>query len=186
VEKVFSVMRTKLKAALATIAFVVAASLPSLGSAFPIVAPCSGASRTPAAPASRVASQSLTRPARGAGGVGAASRGEAAEGVDVLRVYADALNVLRMLRPVLVEIGRADSDLARQLRRCASSMVLNIAEGSYARKGNKAALYAVALGSAKETRACLDVAEALGYVRAIEGEIGHALDGVCAVLFRLS
>jgi len=103
-----------------------------------------------------------------------------------LRVYAEALNVLRLLRPVLAEIARCDGDLAKQLRRCASSMVLDIAEGSYARKGNKAALYAVALGSAKETVACLDVAEALGYVRAIEGEVRQALDVVCAVLFRLS
>ena len=65
-------------------------------------------------------------------------------------------------------------------------MALNIAEGSYARKGNKAALYAVALGSAKETRACLDVAAALGYLGAIEGDIDRGLDSICAVLFRLS
>ena len=39
-------------------------------------------------------------------------------------------------------------------------MVLNIAEGSYAPKGNKAALYGVAFGSAKETGACVEVARA--------------------------
>ena len=87
---------------------------------------------------------------------------------------------------MIEEIARRDSDLARQLRRCAASMVLNIAEGSYARKGNKAALYAIALRSAKETRACLDVAEALGYVGAIDVRAANALDSVCAVLFRLS
>src|SRR5215831_13095763 len=104
----------------------------------------------------------------------------------MLRVYDDALNVLRLLGPVMDRIGRRDSDLARQLRRCGSSMVLNIAEGSYARKGNKAALYGVALGSAKETRACLDVAGALGYVDEIEDRIANGLDSICAVLFRLS
>ena len=91
-----------------------------------------------------------------------------------------------MLRPVLVQVGRCDSDLARQLRRCASSMVLNIAEGSYARKGNKAALYAVALGSTKETRACLDVAGALGYLEEIDEEVECRLEAIGGVLYRLT
>ena len=104
----------------------------------------------------------------------------------MLRIYDVALAVLRGLGPVIAEIGRHDADLARQLRRCGSSIALNIAEGSYARKGNKAALYAVALGSAKETRACLDVAAALGYLGAIDDEVDRGLDSICAVLFRLS
>src|SRR5215831_10134120 len=104
----------------------------------------------------------------------------------MLRVYDDALNVLRLLGPVMDRIGRRDSDLGRQLRRCGSSMVLNIAEGSYARKGNKAALFSVALGSAKETWACLDIATALGYLGAIDDRVARGLDSICAVLFRLS
>src|SRR6266849_2709856 len=104
----------------------------------------------------------------------------------MLRIYDVALDVVRLLRPVLVEIGRADSDLARQLRRCASSMVLNIAEGSYARKGNKAALYAVALGSTKETRACLDVADALGYLDQVDEEIARRLEAIGGVLYKLT
>ncbi len=104
----------------------------------------------------------------------------------MLRIYGDALNVLRLLKPVMEEIARRDSDLARQLRRCGASMVLNIAEGSYARKGNKAALYSVALGSAKETRACLDVADALGYLGGIDDRLMSGLDSVAAVLFKLS
>src|ERR1700689_5417045 len=104
----------------------------------------------------------------------------------MLRTFGDAIAVLGMLRPTIDEIGRRDSDLGRQLRRCAASMVLNIAEGSYARKGNKAALYSVALGSTKETVACLDVAEALGYVGAIDASVSKGLDSISAVLFRLS
>ena len=104
----------------------------------------------------------------------------------MLRVYDDALDVLRELRPMLGEIARHDGDLARQLRRCGSSMALNIAEGSYARGGNRKALYAVALGSTKETRACLDVARAFGYVGEIDAVIAERLERIGGVLYRLT
>ncbi len=104
----------------------------------------------------------------------------------MLRIYDDAIAVIGMLRPVMIEIGRRDGDLVRQLRRCAASMALNIAEGSYARAGNRKALYAVALGSAKETRACIDVAHALGYVDAIDAQIEERLERIGGVLYRLA
>jgi hypothetical protein len=44
----------------------------------------------------------------------------------------------------------------------------------------------VALGSAKETRACFDAAVALGYVGGIHEAVTRGLDSVCAVLFRLA
>ncbi len=104
----------------------------------------------------------------------------------MLRVYADALAVVRELRGALVEIARHDSDLARQLRRCGASMALNIAEGSYARNGNQKALFSVALGSTKETRACLDVAQAFGYVGEIDAGIAERLERIGGVLYRLT
>ncbi|HEY4119871.1 MAG TPA: four helix bundle protein [Byssovorax sp.] len=104
----------------------------------------------------------------------------------MLRIYADALVVLQLLKPTMVEIGRHDSDLARQLRRCGASMVLNIAEGSYARMGNQKALFAVALGSAKETRACVDVVTALGYVGGVEAGVEARLERIGGVLYRLT
>jgi four helix bundle protein len=103
----------------------------------------------------------------------------------MLRVYDDAVAMLKVLKPVIEEIAKRDADLAKQLRRCSSSVVLNIAEGGYARKGNKVALFAVALGSAKETVACLDVADAFGYV-AIDDALRARLDSICAVLFKLA
>jgi len=65
-------------------------------------------------------------------------------------------------------------------------MVLNIAEGSYARGGNRCALYSVALGSTKETRACLDVASALGYLEDVDAEIGQRLEAIGGVLYCLT
>jgi hypothetical protein len=43
----------------------------------------------------------------------------------MLRIYEVALRVIAELRPVLVTIERKDRDLARQMRRAASSVVLN-------------------------------------------------------------
>ncbi len=65
-----------------------------------------------------------------------------------------------MLRRVEVK----DKDLGRQLRRCSASVALNVAEGMYSRGQNRSVRYHSALGSARETLACLEVAEAFGYV----------------------
>jgi len=48
----------------------------------------------------------------------------------MLRIHDDMLQAITIMRPMLSAIERRDSDLARQLRRCASSVVLNLAEGS--------------------------------------------------------
>ena len=88
--------------------------------------------------------------------------------------------------PSSESIERRDSDLARQLRRALASIALNIAEGSYARGRNRNALYQVALGSAKESKACLDVAMALGYLESVEEQALSELSSVCAVLYRLA
>ena len=104
----------------------------------------------------------------------------------MLKIYDTALSMLSILRPIIAEIERCDSDLARQLRRAASSIVLNVAEGSYARGRNRAALYQVALGSAKETKACLDVSLALGYLESVDGTVMSSLSDICGVLYRLT
>jgi four helix bundle protein len=82
----------------------------------------------------------------------------------MLRIYSTVIEALAMLRPVLAEIEAHDRDLARQLRRASASVALNVSEGSGSRGGTRRERYHNALGSARETGACLDVAEALGYV----------------------
>ncbi len=76
----------------------------------------------------------------------------------MLRIYHVVLGVLKQLQPALRRIEVRDRDLARQLRRCSSSVTLNLAEGMYSRGQNRAARYHNALGSARETLACLEVA----------------------------
>ena len=86
----------------------------------------------------------------------------------MLRIYDVMIEVLRAMKPVLVQIEGHDRDLSRQLRRAASSVALNIAEASGSRGGTRMERYRSALGSAREVGACLDVAEAFGYVASID------------------
>jgi four helix bundle protein len=76
------------------------------------------------------------------------------------------LEVLRQLQPVVRRIELRNRDLGRQLRRCSASLALNIAEGMYSRGRNRNARYHSALGSARETLACLEVAAVCGYAEA--------------------
>jgi four helix bundle protein len=102
----------------------------------------------------------------------------------MLRIYTVILEVLRDLRPVADKIGTHDRDLERQLRRAATSIALNASEGSGCHGGIRRERYRNALGSARETGACLDAAMALGYVDAIDGALLDKLDHVRAVLVK--
>ena len=68
----------------------------------------------------------------------------------MLRIYPVLLDLVRDLRPVVLELERKDPDLARQCRRALASGPLNVAEGSYSRGGNRVARYHTALGSLRE------------------------------------
>jgi four helix bundle protein len=100
----------------------------------------------------------------------------------MLRIYSTVIEVLRMLRPVIADIEKHDRDLGRQLRRAAGSIALNLAEGSGSHGGTRTERYRNALGSARETGACLDVAHALGYVREVDDELLGRLDRVRATI----
>ena len=102
----------------------------------------------------------------------------------MLRIYSTVIEVLRMLRPVIAEIEMHDRDLARQLRRASASIALNVAEASGSRGGTRAERYRNALGSARETGACLDVADALGYVCVVDAVLLDRLDHVRATLVK--
>ena len=75
--------------------------------------------------------------------------------------------------------------LARQLRRAASSVTLNLAEGSGSQGRNRNARYFNALGSAREVRACIHVALAWSYVETVDAQLLDELERVIATLIRL-
>ena len=83
-----------------------------------------------------------------------------------MKTYKLSLATVREVAPLSQRIGRHDSDLARQLRRSMSSVPLNIAEGMYSRGKNRGARLTDAMASARETMACLEVADAAGYLDA--------------------
>jgi four helix bundle protein len=103
----------------------------------------------------------------------------------MLDIYPFILDTLAALRPVASKIARADADLARQLRRAQASIALNVAEGMYSRGKNRQVRYHTALGSARETLACLEVAVALGHIVALEGSTLARFDRIIGTLVRL-
>src|ERR1035441_8642843 len=102
----------------------------------------------------------------------------------MLCIYETMIGVMGRLKPVMMQIEAHDRDLARQLRRASSSVALNISEASGSSGGTRRERYRNALGSARETGACLDAAIALGYVEAIDASLLDRLDHVRAVLVK--
>jgi len=101
----------------------------------------------------------------------------------MLRIYDTVIELVGMLGPAMAQIETHDRDLARQLRRASGSIALNVAEGSGSRGGTRRERYQNALGSARETGACLDVAVALGYVERVGGA-RERLDHICGTLVK--
>jgi len=80
----------------------------------------------------------------------------------MLKVHGEAVEMCRELAPLCRQVAKHDLDLARQLRRAASSVVLNLGEGAYLGGGLERARFKTALGSAAEVKSAVLVAEAVG------------------------
>ena len=104
----------------------------------------------------------------------------------MLAIYQTMIDAIRAMRPVVARIEGCDKDLARQLRRAASSVALNISEGSGSSGGTRRERYRNALGSARETTACLEVAVALGYVEALDAGMLDGLDRITGTLVKVA
>ena len=71
------------------------------------------------------------------------------------------------------------------MERALTSIPLNLAEGSYSRGRNRQARYQSAVASARETLACLETAEALGFLSPIDPEVAALFNRVIGTLMRL-
>ena len=73
--------------------------------------------------------------------------------------YEVALEVARLLVPIVEELKPRSRDLADQLERASTSVVLNVAEGNRRRGGDRNRFFSIAAGSASEVAAALDIAK---------------------------
>ena len=103
----------------------------------------------------------------------------------MLEIYPIVIEFISELRPLLVQIERRDRDLGRQLRRAAASVALNLGEGMYSRGELRRAHYHTALGSMRESYSCLEVAQAFGYVRAVDATLQGRVNRIVGTLVRL-
>src|SRR6185436_12076499 len=92
----------------------------------------------------------------------------------------DALDIahqfIAQLRPLVASIALEDADLARQLRRAATSVPLNLGEGRQRNGRDRKHLYRVAAGSAAECTEALRVAVGWRYI-----EAGAAADALASL-----
>jgi four helix bundle protein len=89
------------------------------------------------------------------------------------------------LSPYLPLLRARSASLGDQLERALISVPLEIAEGAYSRGKNRQARYPSAAASAREALACLETAEALGWVKPLEPELGALFQQVIGTLVRL-
>ena len=103
-----------------------------------------------------------------------------------LEVYRVSLKMIEGVRPLIGVVARRDRALADQMRRAATSVPLNIAEGTESLGGNKRVRFRTAAGSAAEVDAALEVSVAWGYVTAAQArEVRGHLDRIRRMLSRL-
>ena len=103
----------------------------------------------------------------------------------MLIAYTVAIELIHDLRDLVPVIKRHDADLADQIHRAATSVVLNLGEGQRLTAGNKRRHFELAHGSANEVKSGLELAEAWGWL-ADTSAPRRTLDRLLALLWRLT
>jgi four helix bundle protein len=101
----------------------------------------------------------------------------------MLKIYVDALDVVRETNAIVAQLDRRDPDLSRQLKKARSSIPLNIAEGSHARGARRNLHYGYAKGSANECIAVLESAQASGYIAELPPALVAKLRKIIGTLY---
>ena len=103
----------------------------------------------------------------------------------MLRIYPVVLRLVRDVSQYLPVLRARSASLADQFERALISIPLNVAEGTYSRGRNRLARYQSAAGSAREALACLETAEALGWVEPLQPELTTKFRHVIGTLVSL-
>jgi four helix bundle protein len=119
-------------------------------------------------------------------GRGFASReGRQGEKLMTLRIYDFIIETIRFFAPIVRTIAKHDRALADQMQRALASVALNVSEGAGSQRGNRRLRFENACGSAKESRACYEVAAAFEYV-VMDDTLVDRLDRIAATTWRLA
>jgi four helix bundle protein len=81
----------------------------------------------------------------------------------MFHAYTNALDLIRALVPVVAQLKTYDSNIADQVTRAATSVTLNVMEGSKRTGKDRRRFYVIAQGSASEIQGALDTADAWGW-----------------------
>ena len=98
-----------------------------------------------------------------------------------------AIELAKVLGPLLVELRAKDRDLADQAKRAITSVALNLAEGERSLGGNRRRHFWIASGSRSELQVALRLAHALGELS--DGQLAPAwplLDRLGALVWGLT
>ena len=104
----------------------------------------------------------------------------------MLRIYPVMLEWLKQVAPLIAQIARFDSDLAKQLRRSSASVILNTGEGMHSRGGHRTNAYGVALREMGESYSALQAAQIHGYIKAPEPEFDAQCRRILGTLVKLA
>ncbi len=104
----------------------------------------------------------------------------------MLRLYPVVLDWLTALRPLIARIARRVGDLAKQLRRSSSSVILNLGDGMYSRGGHRTNAYGVALREMGESYAALQAAQVQGYIAALKPRFEAQCRRILGTLVKLA
>jgi len=104
-----------------------------------------------------------------------------------MKIYPVMLAMVTSVCALARKVRKYDPDLARQMMRASTSVLLNGVEGWHSQGGNKVARYNTAMASARETRGCLDISVGCGYLSEAEVAADYdRLDHIVAVMWKLA
>jgi four helix bundle protein len=102
-----------------------------------------------------------------------------------LKIYPVVLELVRRVAPMIRVLRARSAVLADQMERALISVPLNVAEGAYSRGRNRQVRFQSAAASAREALACLETAEAMGFIGPVDAELARLFHHVIGTLVRL-
>jgi len=104
----------------------------------------------------------------------------------MLRIYADVLDWVEAVTPLIRQIAQHNSNLADQLDRASVSVALNCSEGMFGRGRRRVAAYGIAAQEMGESVTALEVAERRRYIEPLAPPLRELSRKVLGTLVKLA